>query len=361
MRAKIGRTRRETLRLTLASAGLALLARTRPASAAAALAAEPFPNGVKLLVAGTPGEPVDGWANALTPVLRHLLPPETRLSKENAIGNDGVTGANQFAVRAIHDGATVLLVPGAAATAWLVGDPRVHFDAADWTPVIAGVSPGVVIGRVPMAALRQHQGLRIAATAPTGPELPALIAFELLGVKATPVFGLGDQAAAGGALEAGGVDLILLHGENVPRRMESLAAAGARALFSLGAPDAAGHWGRDPLLPGVPSFDEISLVLLGHPPAGPMAGAWRAAAAATMLDFALVLPQLTPADLVALWRNLGGRLTDAATVRGLSAGAGVRSLPGPAAAAAIAAVTADVASLLALRVWLNRRFGWRQT
>lgn len=361
MRAKIGRTRREALRLAVASVGLALLARSGSVRAATALAAEPFPNGVKLLVAGTPGEPVDGWANALTPVLAHLLPPETRLSKENAIGNDGVTGANQFAVRAVQDGATVLLVPGAAATAWLVGDPRVHFDAADWTPVIAGVSPGVVMGRVPLSALGQQQDVRIAATTPTGPELPALIALELLSVHATPLFGLGPEVAASAALEAGDVDLILLHGENVPRRVESLTAAGVRALFSLGTPDAAGHWGRDPLLPGIPSFDEASLVLLGRPPAGPMAGAWRAAAAATMLDFALVLPQLTPADLVALWRNVGGRITDAATVRGLSAGAGVRSESGPAAAAAISAVTADVPSLLALRVWLNRRFGWRQT
>ncbi|MGH7081231.1 MAG: hypothetical protein ACREFV_02045 [Acetobacteraceae bacterium] len=361
MRAQIGPTRRDALRLTLASVGLALSVRALPADAATALAAVPFPNGVKLLVAGTPGEPVDDWANALAPVLGHLLPPATRLSRENAIGNDGVTGANEFAVRAPPDGATVLLLPGAAATAWLVGDPRVHFDTASWTPVMAGVSPGVVMGRVPLARLGSQQGPRIAAAGPTGPELPALIALELLGTNATPVFGLGDELAARAALEAGGVDLILLHGGNVPRRMQSLGAAGAHALFALGAPDPAGHWRRDPLLPGVPCFAEVSLDLLGHPPAGPMAGAWRAAAAATMLDFALVLPQLTPSDLVALWRNVGGRLVDAATVRGLCAGEGVRCESGPAAAADTAAVVADVASLLALRVWLDRRFGWRRS
>lgn len=361
MRGQTGPTRRQALRLALAWAGLVVSARTLPADAATALAAEPFPNGVKLLVAGTPGERVDDWANALAPVLRRLLPPATRLSRENAIGNDGVTGANQFAVRAPPDGATVLLVPGAAATAWLVGDPRVHFDTAGWTPVMAGVSPGVVMGRVPLAALGARQSPRIAAAGPTGPELPALIALELLGTNVTPVFGLGDEPAARAAFEAGGVDLILLHGENVPRRAQSLGAAGAHALFALGAPDATGHWRRDPLLPGVPCFAEVSRDLTGHPPAGPMAGAWCAAAAATMLDFGLVLPQLTPSDLVALWRNVGGRLVDAATVRGLSAGEGVRCESGSAAAASTAAVAADVSALLALRAWLDRRFGWRRS
>ena len=41
---------------------------------------------------------------------------------------DGVTGANQFEARGAPDGQTVLLVPGQAAVAWMVGDPRAQFD-----------------------------------------------------------------------------------------------------------------------------------------------------------------------------------------------------------------------------------------
>ncbi len=341
--------------------GLAFCAGSRRARAATAMASQPFPNGVRLLVAGTPGERVDWWADTFTPILGRLLPPGTRVFKENAIGNDGVTGANQFAVRAAPDGATALLVPGAAATAWLVGEPRVHFDTASWVPVMDAVGPAVVVGRMALSTLGPGATPRVAASGPTGPELPVLIALDVLAANAVPVFGLDTAQQALASLAAGGVDLVLLHGEDVPSRMENLASTGVRALFSFGRPDATGHWQRDPLLPGIPTFEEVSLTLLGHQPRGPLADAWRAAAAATLLDFALVLPQLTPTDVVALWREVGEQLAQAATVRGLAAGAGLCPESGPSANASTTAVAADAATLLALRRWLGRRFGWRQT
>ncbi|MGH7121811.1 MAG: hypothetical protein ACREFP_22935 [Acetobacteraceae bacterium] len=341
--------------------GLALLGGASRAAAATAMAAKPFPNGVRLLVAGTPGQRIDCWADTLAPVLGRLLPPGTRVAKENALGNDGVTGANQFAVRATPDGTTALLAPGAAATAWLVGDPRVHFDTASWVPVLAGVSPAVLAGRVPLSALRSRQTLRIAASSPTGPELPALLGLDLLGAHAAPVFGMATPQQGLAALTGGSVDLMLLHGEEVPERVRNLTAARAHPLFTFGRLDATGHWRRDPLVPRIPTFEEISLSLLGRQPEGLLASAWRAAAAATMLDFALVLPQLTPTDLIALWRNLGQQAADAATVRGLAAGTGLSSEAGPAANASTTAVAADATTLLALRSWLARRFGWHQT
>lgn len=359
MRARDCPSRRQVLRVAVLSGVLSLLGGISRAAAATAMAAEPFPNGVRLLVAGTPGQRIDCWADTLAPVLAHLLPPGTHVVKENALGNDGVTGANQFAVRATPDGATALLAPGAAATAWLVGEARVHFDAASWVPVMAGVSPAVLAGRVPLAALRSRQVLRIAASSPTGPELPALLSLDLLGAHTAPVFGMATTQQGLAALAGGSVDLMLLYGEDVPHRVQNLAAARAHPLFSFGRLDATGHWRRDPLVPGIPTFDEIALSVLGRQPEGPLVSAWRAAAAATMLNFALVLPQLTPTDLIALWRKLGQQVADAATVRGLAAGTGLSSEAGPAANASTTAVAADAATLLALRGWLARRFGWR--
>ncbi|MDA8048656.1 MAG: hypothetical protein M0002_01365 [Rhodospirillales bacterium] len=325
------------------------------------MAANPFPNGVRLMVAGTSGGAVNQWAQAFLPVLGRLLPPGTRVAKENAIGNDGVTGANQFAVRAAPDGTTALLVPGSAATAWLVGDPRVHFDTANWMPVMDGISPGVAVGRVPRSALELTHALRIAASGPAGPELPVLIALQLLGTDFIPVFGLGRPENARAALVAGAVDLIFLHGEGVPQQMHALMAAGMHVLFSLGALDATGQWRRDPELPDVPTFAEVSQRLLGRVPVGPMATAWRAASAAAALHFALVLPQLTPPDIVALWRNIAGALVRDPTVRALASATAVSAQAGPAANASTAAVAVDAAALLALRSWLGRRFGWRQS
>ena len=350
-------SRRHVLRLGVLSVGLVLFAEAK--SAFAASASGSFPNGVQVLVAGTIGRPVDRWADVFLPILDQSLPRGTRIWKENAIGDDGVTGANQFAVRTTPDGATALLVPGAAVTAWLVGDSRVHFDIASWIPVMDGASPGVVVGRAPLSAFGSGQTLRVAAASPVGPELPILLALDLLGIRFSPVFGLDLSDQAERALEAGSADVILLHGENVPERMAALTSAGMRALFSFGAPDATGSWGRDPIVPDVPTFDEISVTLRGHPPRGPLAEVWRAAATATALEFALVLPELTPPALVALWRQAGAGVVNTATIRALAAAAGVSVEASPAANACVVAVNAP--ALLALRSWLDRRFGWRQS
>ena len=357
MRRDLVPSRRIALRWLAAAGGMALGARAR-AMAATAMAAEPFPDGVTLLAASTSGGPMDLWAATLTPILEHFLPPHTRIGTETAIGNDGVTGANQFAARTIPDGATVLLVPGAAALAWLVGDQRVHFDAASWVPVMAGLAPAVLVGRIGLPALRTEQGLRIAAAGPAGPDLPALLALEVLGCGFTPIFGLGEAGRAREALTEGAADLLLLHGESVPERVRALAGAGITPLFSLGALDAAGHRVRDPLLPDVPCLHEASLSLRGHPPLGPLAPACDAAAAAAALNFALVLPALTPPDIVGLWRSMGAHMAEAPTVHALSGAEAVRIQASPAANVATVAVAADAATLLSLRDWLASRFGW---
>lgn len=357
MRRELVPSRRIALRWLATAGGMVLGVRAR-AMAATAMAAEPFPQGVTLLAASTSGGPMDLWAATLAPLLEQFLPPHTRIARETAIGNDGVTGANQFATRTVPDGATVLLVPGAAAMAWLVGDPRVHFDAASWVPVMAGVAPAVLVGRIALPALRSEQGVRIAAAGPAGPDLPALLALEVLGCSFTPIFGLGEAGRAREALTEGAADLLLLHGESVPERVHALAGAGVAPLFSLGALDATGHRVRDPQLPEVPCLHEASLSLQGHAPLGPLAQACDAAAAAAALNFALVLPALTPPDVVGLWRNMGAHMAEAPTVRALSGAEAVRIQSSPAANVATIAVAADATTLLALRGWLASRFGW---
>ena len=41
---------------------------------------------------------------------------------------------------------TVLLAPGEAALAWMVGDPRAQFDVGHWVPVMAGTASAIVVG-----------------------------------------------------------------------------------------------------------------------------------------------------------------------------------------------------------------------
>ena len=341
----------------LAGAEKPRAAQTHAASSAAPVAIAPFPDGARLLVAGPNNGVLNGWADAVLPALEQSLPPDTSIRRAVVGGPDGVTGANQFEARGVPDGLTVLLVPGQAVLAWMVGDPRAQFDVGHWVPVMAGVTPGLVAGR--QAVPVQDGRMRIAAAGGVaGPDLPALLGCDLLGARTEPVFGLTEPAALQGAFAQGTVDAVFLHGHAVPEQLAALASVGAQPLFTLGAFDDAGQMVRDPALPDVPHLVELYETRFGRKPAGPLYSAWSAAAAAAQLEFALVLQQLTAAAMVSLWRRAGAEAKAATSVQSVGAALGVRPLGGPSATAITAATAADATSLLDLRRWLASRFDW---
>jgi hypothetical protein len=317
-------------------------------SAAAPPAGASLPDGVALLVAGPPQGRLDRWADLLLPALGRVLPSAARPSPNpspnpslgpvvrSAVGGaDGVTGANQFEARVAPDGGTALLLPGSAATAWLVGDPRARFDAAGWVPAWAGLASAVLVSRAPLASGRP---LRVGSARPAGPTLPALLALDLLGIEVTPC----DDRTA---------DAVFLSGQGA--RAAVALQRGMAPVLTLGALDPAGAWGRDPAFPAVPTAAEA--VSRHAPPA--LLAALRAASAAALLDAALVLPRLSPANRVALWRRACAEASGTAALANEAAALGVRAAPAPAAAVLMAAVAADVPTLLALRGWLDARWG----
>ncbi len=342
----------------LSLGGMAAVAGARAATPsavirAAALPPEPFPDRVRILVAGPRGGRMDRWAEIIEAAFSRTLPPETTLHQTLAGGADGVTAANQFEARVAPDGQTVLLLPGEAPRAWLTGDPRARFDVASWLPVMAGLTCGVLVSRVPASALGRGARLRVATSAPAGPELPALLGLYLMGIEPVPTFGLHSAARSLQALRGGAVDAVFLVGPNVPSLLPSAAAAGVMPLFTLGVPTQNGVKG-DPLLPDVPTAPELVAALRGTLPTGPLAEAWRSVAAATQIEFALVLPPLTPAALVAQWRRAA---TEASTALQAKV-SGVRLLGAPEANTATTAIAANSIAMLALRRWLAVRFNW---
>jgi hypothetical protein len=72
-----------------------------------------------------------------------------------------------------------------------------------------------------------------------------------------------------------------------------------------------------------------------------------------------VLPQLTPASMVALWRRAGTDAAAALDVQSAARSLDVHPLGGPAATANTAPAAANEPALLALRQWLASRFHWR--
>ena len=92
---------------------------------------------------------------------------------------------------------------------------------------------------------------------------------------------------------------------------------------------------------------------------GPLFDAWCATAAAVQLEFGLVLQQLTPASIVALWRHAGIDAAASLPLQVTSTAANVRLLAGPAATANTSAAAASATTLTELRGWLASRFKWR--
>ena len=326
-------------------------------TATPALGGTPFPEGATILIAGPEAGAMAHWSQAMHSALAEALAPGIALHQTTAGGADGVTGANQFDTRVAPDGRTVLLTPGEAVLAWLVGDPRAKFDVNNWVPVAACVTPGVVMGH--RAALTSAGPVHIAAAHPAGHDLPATLAVELLGGRAELVGGLTDDTTLATALAHHAVDAVLLHGHNVQDRAATLAGSSAQPLFSLGMLDDEGHATRCAVFPEIPTFAELYAQLRHTQPSGPAYAAWQAAAAAVQLEFALVLPQLTPAAMVALWRRAGVEAAGALDVQSLAQALGVRPVSGPIATATTAAAAADTPALLALRKWLAARFNWK--
>jgi hypothetical protein len=317
-------------------AGLACL----PFAGTARAALPSFPEDCSLLVAG----PDDGLTASRGRLLAQQLQPAAALRLTAVGGADGVTAANQFVARAPRDGSVALLTPGMAAIAALAGEPRARFDAGDWLPVLAGVSPGLLASRV---ALRPGQRLRLAAAGPAGVELSGLMAAEMLGLAVEPVFGLAERDAAAAALLAGAVDAVFVCGPGGVAHARALATAGVSATFGLGLPDAAGVWRRDLALGDLPAVSEL---IEGRTPPAALVAAFGAAAVAAQIEYALVLPPLTSAALVAQWRQAAEGAATSLPLR--QAEPDVRPLAGADAQAAIGALKLAPAAIQALRQWL---------
>lgn len=300
-----------------------------------------LPGTVTLLVPGPEDGGLARWSRRMAEGLARAATSAVSLAPNALGGPDGVTAANRFATAAGPDGRTLLVLTGAAAQARLVGDPRARFDLSGWPPVCAVQTPALVVGRRPMP-LGRGRPLRLGLGAADAPSTAALLALDLLGLAAVPMPGLSPMQAEA-ALQQGAVEAIVLQGSDAQARLATL---GARSWFSF---DPA--TGRDAALAEVPRLFEI----LSAAPA-PLLAALRCAGASASMPAAVVLPSLTPANLVALWRGAAQRwLEEEARI----APADVRLLPGLDAAPLLTALSPSAEAMLAYREWLMRRLNWK--
>jgi len=296
-----------------------------------------LPASATVLVPGPEDAALSLWAGRLCAALARGATTAVVLQREVLGGPDGVTAANRFATVGGPDGRMLLVLPGAAAQARLVGDPRARFDGDGAVPVCAAQGPALLCGR---GAPGGGGPVRVALPGPDSAVAAALLGLDLLGIPAVPLLGQPPEPA----FAAGAADALVLRGPEVPER---LAALGARPWFVL---DAAGQ--RDPALPEVPSLGELTA---GGPAA--LRAGFLAAAANARLVAALLLPALTPGNLTALWRGAAQRWLEEEQRAGLPSG--IRALAGPELAPVLTPLAPPAEAVRAYRGWLQQRLGWR--
>jgi len=297
-------TRRDVLRWSLlAASALPLSAHSAGLVGNPLLASvpPPFQERPELMVAGAEDGPLAPFAAALVSGLNQQLPPTQTVHVRQSGGADGVTAANQFEATALPDGRTVLLVSGAAAMAWLRGDPRAQFDVGHWLPVATSLVSCVVLAR----SMPVSGGiLRLAVEGDPTLALPAQLGLYLLGQEGVRLVAVEDAVAA---VQRGDADLAFLRGPRTAARMAK--ANGLVPMFSFGSLDQNNRLLRDPFLTGVSTLPEL---LDSHPErqssAALLAG-WHATAAAARLEMALLLPWLTPPGSVTWWRGAFGGIS----------------------------------------------------
>lgn len=145
----------------------------------------------------------DKWSRFYAPLLSEALPGNPNVVVKNVPGAGSTKGANFFAQRAKANGLTILGTSGSTQFPFLLDDPRVRYDYADWNIVLATATGGVAYLPKDLAArwaadpmdVIQNVDFIYGSQGATRLDLVPLLAWEMLGMKVEPVFGIKGRGA----------------------------------------------------------------------------------------------------------------------------------------------------------------------
>lgn len=310
-----------------------------------------------LIVGGGVDSLPSRWASLLAAPLGLGSGADRPLQLQQTTGRDGVTAANIFDTQNGGDNDRSLIVPGATLLASMIGDPRVHFDPTRWIPIFMAISSPIVVGHADfhrsLRTLLKPRQVRVAVSTPDGPELPTLLAMQLLSMAPVPVPSYASPESALDALKKGLVDIVQLPAETIGQQPVStlLEGTGADVLFRL--PPANFSTSSDQNT--IPDFTRWFRMQRNHLPSGAMADAFNATAAAISTDALLAMPILSSADQTARWRHAASAALNDPAVRAEGIQMSAMLAAGTSCVPLFAQLTPDATALLALRRWLARQ------
>jgi tripartite-type tricarboxylate transporter receptor subunit TctC len=265
----------------------------------------------------------DVWARFFVDPLSRELPGKPTIIIRNVPGGGSITGANQFAQRAKPDGLMLLGTSASTQIPYLLDDPRVKYEYKEWTALLASPTGGVVFVRPDYGVKNvgeikklQGQTLKFGSQGAVSLDLIPLLAFEMLGLKVEPVFGM-SRGQARLAFERGEAGIDFQTTPAYVKQVMPLVQAGkAVPLFSFGILDQSGNLQRDPSFPDMPHFGEVHEMVHGKKPDGPAFAAYTSfLQAAFGAQKAIFVPKDTPKDIVDAYTQAIERLLKNAEFR----------------------------------------------
>ena len=293
-----------TRRTVMAVATSSAIALAMPAFAETSFEGET----VEWIIPFSEGGGSDKWARFYAPLLSEALPGTPTIVVKNMPGAGSTKGANFFADRAKPDGLTILGTSGSTQFPYLLGDPRVKFDYADWNVVLASATGGVAYLPKDLAeqwaadpqAVIDGTDFIYGSQGATRLDLVPLLAWEMLGMRVDPVFGIKGRGDGRLMFERGEANIDYQTSSAFLSKVTPLVEQGdAVAIMTWGALDDDGNIVRDPTFPDIPTFKEVYTEIKGEEPSGPSWDAWKAFFIAGFPAQKMVfLPKDTPAEIV---------------------------------------------------------------
>lgn len=227
------------------------------------------------------------WANFYAPLLSEALPGKPTVVVKFMPGAGSTKGANWFQEQTFEDtqGTVIFGTSGSTQFPYLLDDPRVRYEYADWEVVLASGTGGVAYLPPDLAGKMNGQdagALRdtdfiYGSQGATRLDLVPLLAWEMLGLKVEPVFGIKGRGDGRLMFERGEANIDYQTSSSFLSGVTPLVEAGtAVPMMSWGALDADGDIIRDPTFPDMPTFKEVCEATDGCKTSGERWEAWKA-------------------------------------------------------------------------------------
>lgn len=225
------------------------------------------------------------WANFYAPLLSEALPGQPTVVVKFMPGAGSTKGANFFQEQTYDDGTLIFGSSGSTQFPFLLGDPRVKYNYADWNVVLASGTGGVAYLPPDLASKMsgldasplQGEDFIYGSQGATRLDLVPLLAWEMLGLSVEPVFGIKGRGDGRLMFERGEANIDYQTSSSYLKGVTPLVEAGtAVPMMSWGALDDAGNIVRDPTFPDMPTFKEVCEATAGCETSGEQWDAWKA-------------------------------------------------------------------------------------